>query len=100
MAFYIKLFIFLIILFPKIAISLELVLPAFLPFSKSNSISLPGSSYSTINQYEIDKNNKTINHLLDLEPSITNRSIYGINTSSNKSIIDIRAWEHKQKTMF
>ncbi len=98
MAFYIKLFIFLIILFPKIAISLELVLPVFLPFSKSNSISLPGSSYSTINQYEIDKNNKTINHLLDLEPSITNRSIYGINTSSNKSTIDIRGMGAQAKS--
>ncbi len=98
MSFYIKIFIFLFLLIPKIAISLELVLPVYIPFSKSNTISLPGSSSSTINKYEIDQNNKTINHLLDLESSITNRSIYGINSSSSKSTIDIRGMGAQAKS--
>ena len=97
----IKILFLLVLIFSTNALSLEIIvhIPIYDPLSKTNSTSIPGSSNIIIDRKDLEKyENTPIHDILDLESGIKNRSIYGANSSGNKSTLDIRGMGAQAKS--
>ena len=81
--------------------SLEVSVPIniYPPLSKTISMPVVGSSNTVIESNELDKyQNLPIHDILNMETSINSRSIYGTNSSGNKTTIDIRGMGAQAKS--
>ncbi len=81
--------------------SLEVSVPIniYPPLSKTISMPVVGSSNTVIESNELDKyQNLPIHDILNMETGINSRSIYGTNSSGNKTTIDIRGMGAQAKS--